>query len=111
MTPVHTVAWQDVSCLERLKFRYRLPHAATADIAQAFPDASVQIRPFSQITPRARDLMQITQPDQFRLDVALGDTTLLGQFDGDPNAWPLDVLRDVGSRLQQAGFGPVSYRL
>ena len=103
------IATQDIDCLDRAKFRYRLPAAAPGDLLERSPDTIVSLHRFSRFTPLARDLRTIVKPGAFHCASVVGERELVVTFTGDPVRWPMPLMTDFAARLAAAGYGPVRY--
>jgi hypothetical protein len=108
-TAARVVAIQDLDCVDRAKFRYRLPHPLPADFHNSFADADVTLRAFSRISPRARDLYTITKAGAFRCDAIAGAREFIVTFVGDAVHWPTPIMADFAARVSAAGCGTVHY--
>ncbi len=103
------LAVQDVDCLDRVKFRIALENPLTDDFLAQFETDEITMRPFSKMIKGARDLVTVRRANEYQLEAAIGDNSLICSFCGDPDLWPQPALDKMALRLSLAGLGTVIY--
>ena len=66
---------------------------------------------FSKSVSSGKDLVTFVSRGIFRADGLVTGTKIIVLFHGDPNIWPMDVMRNFEGRLQMAGYGEIHYIL
>lgn len=102
--PVQAV--QDLDCLDRVKFRYALPHPLTDAFLDAFPAAQARKMPFSRLVPNGRDLYVVEREGVFHAEGIHGGDTLIVAFEGNPLDWPLEAISAFNRCLERLAYGP-----